>query len=307
MKILSIAVLILMCCGSAQAGGPQVGPCYRAYLAHIPCVFGVTDNPHWRAQSLIPASLPINMPWQGNTLATVEAQFPTVINWEFATRSAAGLNATMALVNDLDLARFAHFYWIENHGDLSLINMYAAQKLTVANLIRWRAAFGVAEADLAIATYASPAVKAEFARTPGVPIIKQSLAARLAAGQVAHTLSGMPTGTPVPNTDMTLREIYSEYLFNGANSQGEAFGKMVLFASGRLGFAWSMGYKAGTKYYAFAEKIDPSYGFDLTTTYGDLNLDFGPIDAATTGRGYLNDSDITYVESTEWCEGGEPC
>jgi hypothetical protein len=144
MKILSVAVLMVVCCGSAHAT-PAPTICSFAIAARVPCVLGVTDNYHWRSQALIPAPLPGGMPSQGTSFATVEAQFTTVINWEWSTQSAAIINGQMDLISDLDLARFSHFYSIEDKGiwRVGYLYMYAAQKLSAVNLVRFASAFGM--------------------------------------------------------------------------------------------------------------------------------------------------------------------
>jgi len=303
MKTLLILLILVACCGTAHAQRAGYDPaCTKAYAARIPCILGVTDNYHWHSQALIPAPLPATMPWQGNTFATVETQFTAVILWEWGSQSAAILNGQVEIINDLDLARFAHFYWVESHGgqQFSWLMYYAATKLSPVHLVRWATAFGFPSTNLFVDAYAPPTIKAQYyALKPAThALIKQSHAMYEAEGKLYTTINGMAGAAAAPNVDMSLREIYSEYLFNGAETEAEAFAKMVKFAAGRLGVAWTAGYKAGSMFYAFAERIDPSYGYDLTTTYGDLNLDFGALESPVTGRGYLNDGDI--VELTQW-------
>ncbi len=162
--------------------GDGYAVCKYAIAANITCVIGVTDDVHWRSTSTLPAGTPLTMPWQGNTVATVASQFPVVINWEFLTEGNGVLNTQMAAFSDLELARFSHEYWVESQGQLTTLMMYAAQKLTPANLVRWRAAFGAAAVDIAVSTYAPAAVRTAYtAAIKRVPI-KQSHAAYVAVG-----------------------------------------------------------------------------------------------------------------------------
>lgn len=247
---------------------------------------------------------PATMPWQGNTAATVGAQFPVIINWVFQTQTAAVLNTRMARFTDLALARFSHEYWVETHGNLSTVMYYAAAKLSAANLVRWRAAFGAAATDSEVGLYAPAAVRAAYTAAIKRAPIKQSHAAYVAAGKLSRTINAMPTGIPAPTIYMSPYEIYNEYLWTTAATETEALILTAKFMAGNLAWAATVGWKVGSDFYAFAEKIDPNYGYDLTTMYGDINLDFGVIEANVTASGEL----LQIIVLTEWCIGmGFPC
>lgn len=66
-----------------------------------------------------------------------------------------------------------------------------------------------------------------------------------------------------------------------------------------------LGYTAGGMFYAFASSIDPDYGYDLVTQYGIPDLsEFGPVDGALTGTGYVDDPgfyDIGYWDCSSAC------
>lgn len=308
MKLLSIAVLLLVGCVSmrpASAIGNITAPSIWKHCtaAHVPCVLYVTDDAHWRATTLI--SVPAKtMPWQGNTIATIAAQFPVVINWEWQTETPAQLNAQMAVFKDLELARFSHQYWVESHGDLSTLMYYAGLKLTAANLVRLRAAFGTA-VDVG-ALNAPAAIQTQYrALAKRVPI-KQSHAAYVAAGKLSRTLNAMATGVAAPTVEMTPYEIYNEFLWTSAETELGALAAMAKFMTVQVQVAAIIGWKVGGTFYHFAETIDPNYGYDVVTLYGDIGAaDFGPIDSGVTGHGEVGE--ITVIETDSWCEDSEPC
>lgn len=304
MRVLSIFALVLACTTAHAQHHFPVNPkstiCSLAIQHNIACIVGVTDNPHFHNSTILTGTAPVSMPWQGNTIATIEAQFPVVINWEFQTESAATLNAQMTLMDDLALARFSHAYWVESNGNLSTIMMYAAAKLSAANLVRWKSAFGAAATDAAVVTYAPLSVQSQYRATPASRLIPQSHAAYSAAGKLSRTVNAMPTGLAAPNVYMAPYEIFNEFLFTSAQTELGALALTAKFMSAEVGWAATVGWEAGGKFYAFMSWIDPSYGYDLFTTYGDLQAaDFGPITGIITGTGYV---DLPgFYDVTVWC------
>lgn len=296
----SILFLLLAASGAAHATHGDPYHCVHATAARIACVPGTTDDASWRA-SLLVAAPAKTMPWQGNTVATVGSQFPIVINWEFETETAAQLNAQMAIMSDLTLARFSHEYWVESNGQLSTLMYYAAIKLTAPNLIRFRSAFSNATVDAAVAQFAPATTQAQYRALPGHAYIPQSHAMYLATGKLARTINAMPAGVAAPTIYMTPYEIYNEYLWTAAETESGALAMTVKFMSVELQIAAMIGWQAGGHFYHFAESLNPNYGYDIVTMYGDIGAsDFGPIDGARTGRGYLNDSDITVIQVDSW-------
>jgi len=295
MKILFVVTLALLGCLSmraAQAQRPPI-PCKHATAAHIACVLGVTDDAHWRATTIVtlPAAI---MPWQGNTTATMEAAFPTVVEWAWRTNTAANLNLQMTRMPDLELARFSHFYWVETHGNITPVLMYASQKLTAANLVKLRAAFGAAATDPEVATYAPAGVKSAYTAAAKRVSIKQSHAAYTAAGKVSRTINAMPTGVAAPNVWMTPTEIYMEYIWAGAETSAEAAFLAAKYIGGPTIKAFTWGYTVGTAYYTFGISKDPDFAKNLIDMMNDAYADdFGPIDTVT-GYGYI-DGPITEV------------
>ncbi len=115
----------------------------------------------------------------------------------------------------------------------------------------------------------------------------------------------MPAGIAAPTVQMTPYEIYNEFLWTSAETEMGAFAMTAKFMAVNLSTAFLIGWHVGGHFYHFAESVDPNYGYDLTTMYGDYNLDFGAITGETSGRGYLNDEEIQVIN--EWCENAEPC
>lgn len=291
MRFLYLLILILAycLCVPAHAGigsGYGSSGCSGSYLlSQIPCVPGMPHSA-WTPTGA-PAAIP-PMPFQGNTPASVEANFPAVINWEFEYEPASVLNTQLAIMTDLDLARFSQNYYVESHGQLGTLMMAAAQKLSAANLTRLAAAFGAWNLSPAVAAY-SP-VAAEYFATAQSPLIKQSLAHHQSVGLNSLTINGAAAGLAAPNTSMTLYEIYTEYLFTSAQTQLGAMALATKFAYVSLQIAFTVGWTAGGAFYDFATWVDPSYGYDITTTYGDLGAsDFGPIDGGTFGDSSMLD------------------
>jgi len=268
--------------------GDGYANCKYAIAANVRCVVGVTDDTHWKGT--FPVNVPIStlMPWQGNTVATVSALFPTVVEWAWRINTAANLNARMTAMPDLELARFSHLYWLDSKGNMTPLLMLASQKLTAANLVKLRAAFGAAATDPEVVTYAPAAVKSAYTAAAKRVSIKQSHAAYVAAGKLSRTINAMATGVAAPNILMTPYEIYMEYIWAGAETEMEALFLTAKFMAGPTIKVATWSYSVGTAFYAFAEKVDPSYGYDLVTTYGDLGAsDYGPIDNVT-GIGYID-------------------
>ncbi len=303
--LLSAAFLLFLSLApSARAShGDGYANCKYAIAANIPCVVGVTDDTHWRVGGKL--TLPAKtMPWQGNTVATIAAQFPVVINWEFQTKTAATLNAQIAQFSDIALARFSHDYWVESNGNTATLFYYAALKLTAPNLVRLYRAFGPAVTSN-VTLYAPAAVRTQYNALAKPAYIKQSHAAWTQAGRTFRTVNGMASGVGAPTIDMTPREIFSEYLWTEAETEMGAFGRTTIFMKTNLGKAFLIGWQIGTSYYDIGMSIDPDFAQRLVTEYGDFNQDFGPIQGEVTGHGEVGEPIV--IETDTWCENAEPC
>jgi hypothetical protein len=254
-SVLSIGVGMTPAPAVAQHNGGS--PCSLAYARGIPCVRGQTQNLNWYSTAPTPPiktpSLSAPAPSQGTTVATVNTQFPAYMNWVFIYSTPAVLNAKMTFITDLDLARFSSVYGAATGGNFTLINTWAKAKFTPANWARW-----------------------ENAVNPVMPVaIKQSYADYTKRGINPKIQWGLwPAANPT--TDMTVREIYSEFLWTSAETETEALLAASAYITANLHLAAAAGYALGTAFYAFASAVDPDYGFDLTTTYLDDNFeDFG--------------------------------
>lgn len=235
--------------------------CTVATSLSLPCTAGMTGNSNHVSGTTVTPVLPTNLPAQGTTDASVNANFPTVINWEWTNLTALDLNIQFEQMTPVMLARFSHFYWITSGGNLSTLNGLAAAKLTAANYATYQRAFNPAS------TTAFP----------------QSYAAHMRAGAKSSTMNGTPAGVAAPNPGMTLYEIFTEYLFTEAQTTTGAIALAGKYAFTQLSTAWTIGYSIGTGFYAIASYLDPSYGFDLVTTYGSEG-DYGlPTGTVTVG------------------------
>jgi len=307
----SVICLLLLVSAIAHAQRPAQ-PCAVAAYYGTPCLTNLTANINSVGSTLVSPKPSATMPSQGDSVASVNAQFAPVILWEFETESAATLNAQMAQFTNLNLSRFSHQYWVSSQGNLGLLMELAAEKLTAANLARWAAAFGPEMTQWAVTNYSPVSVQSEYTAIAKPAIIAESHAAHVQIGALALTMNGLTSGA-LPNINMTLYEIYTEYLWEGAETSLEAFAKTAIFAKTNLGSAFIMGYTIGSQFYAFASYIDPDYGYDLVMEYSTtMAEDFGPIDGATSGTGFVDVDDpdfynIGYWDFSDVCVFMETC
>lgn len=311
----TLATLALLASASSHAFGNLPPECLMALIHHVECIPGMTYNGNFSHGTVVPLPVPdLTMPDQGSSIETVHAQYPVVMNWKFETLSVAALNAQMALIQDVELARMSTEYGLATNGNISVLVDVAASKLTAGNLARLRTAFGPA-VDTAVQAYAPPDVAAQYfawLASTGGPMLPQSHAQHMAQGLMAQTTNGATGGTAAPNDSMTMQEIYNEYLFTESETQMGAFSKMVWFVAKRLSWPVTRGYAAGTAFYAFATTLNPDYGPLLVEEYGIINsLDFGVVDGSVTGvvivgEPYTDPSiDVSYWEFSDpfgmWC------
>lgn len=243
------------------------------------------------AQAATPA-----MPFQGNTVPTIAAAFPTVIEWAWGHNTAANLNIKMAAIPDVEVARLSHVYWLDTHGNITPLLMLASQKLTAANLVRLRAAFGV-DMDAEVVTYAPAAVKSAYlAAVKRVPI-KESHAAYVAAAKLSRTVNAMATGVPAPSIWMTPYEIYMEYWWTASYSTLECVYMTAKFMAGPVPKVATWAFTIGTAVYGFGEKIDPDFGLKLIEAWGH---DAGYTDPTLRWTDF---GDITTVTGTSYIDG----
>jgi hypothetical protein len=203
------------------------------------------------------------------------------MNWVFTAYSPAALNAKMELVTSIDLARFSSAYWSASPGgSLSTINALAKAKLTAANFAKWQAAFNPANPTT----------------------LKQSYAASIKAGINPKVQWGLWSAS-TPTVDMTMREIYTEFLFTSAETEVEALIATATFMTLQLHVAAGVGYAIGTGFYAFASTVNPNYSYDLITTYGDDEFtDYGSPSGVVTidWDGLVTNWDDVLGDLTYW-------
>lgn len=282
-----LALFGLLVANLVQAYGFVPPQCVQARIHHVPCVAGMTYNNNLTNSAQVPVSGPSKyLPWQGNSTASVHSQYPAVINYEFVHESGHVLDVQIAKMSDLELARFSHQYYIATHGNIIPLMRAMAWKLNITSLIRMRKVFGDA-LDIGINGQASHTIQAQYYAwigNTGGPVIRQSHAQYVQERRFAMTMNGAASGVAAPTPEMTLYEIYTEFLFTEAETTMGALAQTAWYAKSQLGTAFVTGYSIGSAFYAFASWVNPDYGYDLTTLYGDYMAgDFGPIDGGITG------------------------
>jgi hypothetical protein len=227
----------------------------------------------------------IPMPPQGDTTAEMDADFPSVVIWTFQTgaQNPTALNATITGMLDRDLLLLATAF-INNNGNVAQLHQLASTYLDATNLVRWQAAFTQAAVTPVVSAYAPGSTASAYLGHP-------------ALRQVIHG-GGMPPPAPppTPTTQMTMTEIYLEYRIQPGSTALSALTKALTFIGGKtgLGKAWAAGFAFGTYFYKAMVYIDPSYGYDLITTYGSEYDDSSFFPAGS--QGYVENGDGSYTD-----------
>jgi hypothetical protein len=264
MKLLPKLILVSACCWAASAQAQQC----KITPGGLSCPPGSPGDKwigHLGAlmQSLqlrlaLPAPLP-GSPSFGTTKAAVHTQFAAVILYNFQNNTS--LNGQISQMAQIELARLSRQYYIESNGNMAPLLAVAAQKLTAANLILIAAAFGQANVDAAVAAYAPAATKATYGASSRMAIMDRSQARFVAMG-----ISGV---TASPNLDMTLYEIFLDYLTAGTDTTvAAALAQTSSYAGGWLGAAATFGYSVGTGIYWIDDQIDPDINIYLGNEIG---------------------------------------
>jgi len=291
------------CCvvNAEIAAGHQPTPTLATECGYSPTMVPVSSTP-------VPTPPPVPpMPSQGTTVASIAAQFPAVIEWQFTYYSAAQLNAQWALFDPVSASRYSVAYYLDTNGNIAPLMTLAAQKLTAANLVKWASAFGVIETTDYVNAYSPATVRTAYLAAIGSAVpIHQSIAHHLSVNAKAMTLSGLSGGVGAPTIYMTPYEIYSEYLFTEATTEAGAWALAAKFCIGELGFAWWVGHDViGAGFVWVASSIDPSYLADLAESWADGSTDiFTPLDP--TGTVTIQWGELV----TEWdgiCGADSPC
>lgn len=208
----------------------------------------------------------VGMPPIGTTQAQVDANFPEIILWTFETAGSnpAALNATIQGMMDRELLILATAF-IANNGDQLTLHQLAATYLDSTNLVRWQAAFTQAQVNPFVGVFAPNSVSSAYFSHP-------------ALRAVVHG-GGMPVPVPAPdpNINMSIYQIYIEYRMQAGATALSAMTELLKYAgSGNIKWAAAGGWTIGTYFYKAMVAIDPSYGYDLVTTYGAVTDSFGP-------------------------------
>lgn len=223
---------------------------------------GVSYNNYITFTGTLRSAIPA--PPQGTTPATVAADFPAYILWQFETGGTA-MDATIKAMTDNELLMLAKFF-IANNGNQTLLAQLAASDLSTTNLVRWQAAFTQAMLSPAVALYTTPGTSSAYFAHPGLHA----------------AVRGAPTPPPTPPDPFAylnspIEQWYLEFRTNPANSCGAvcAMSKVAAILAGPVGVAWKAGTAIGTTFYNAMVAIDPSYGYDLVVGYGSIMTEYG--------------------------------
>jgi hypothetical protein len=164
------------------------------------------------------------------------------------------------------------------------LHQLASTYLDATNLVRWQAAFTQAAVTPVVGAYAPGPTASAYLSHP-------------ALRAVIHG-GGMPPPVPppTPNTQMTMTEIFLEYRIQPGATALSAMTRALTFIGGKTGVgkAWAAGFAIGSGFYQAMTYIDPSYGYDLITTYGseyDDSSFFPP-----GSQGYVENGDGSYTD-----------
>jgi hypothetical protein len=194
------------------------------------------------------------------------------------------MDATIKAMTDNELRLLAKFY-IENNGNQTLLAQLAASDLSTTNLVRWQAAFSQAALSPAVALYTMPGTSSAYFAHPAL----------------RATVRGAPTPPPTPPDpfaylDTPIEMMYLEFRTNPSNNCGAvcALAKVATVLSGSVGLSWKVGTTLGTTFYNSMVAIDPDYGYDLMTQYGEIMAGNGL--SLPGGAGFFQDSDGTWYD-----------
>lgn len=183
--------------------------------------------------------------------------------WSFEVNGAAE-NTVIKGMEDRELLMIAT-YFIANGGDQATLHQVAAQYLDATNLVRWQAAFTQAQVNPAVGAYSPPATSYAYFTHP-------ALTKQIKGG-------GMPPPLPAPNptTDMPIQQLYLEYRMQPGSSVLGSMSNALWWVATKtsIGKAGAGGWAAGSYFYKAMVWIDPDYGWDLVTTYGQVSVEFG--------------------------------
>jgi hypothetical protein len=267
-KLLSKLILISAC--SWVVSGPAVALC----------------NPSACPRQPPPALPPPSPPAQGVTPAQIAANFPAYIIWQFQNAGAGGMDSTITGMTDKELYILASFF-VQNGGNQPLLMQLAAESLSALNLVRWQAAFTQAVVSPYVGAYTPAPISTTYFSHP-------------ALRAVVHPT---PLPAPVPTDPFALfgvpiSDLYLEFRTNPNNNCGPvcAMSKVLALIGGNLKIAWNTGVAIGTTFYNAMTAIDPSYGYDLVVSGGNIMWEQNGLPIPPGAQGYFENPDGSFYD-----------
>jgi hypothetical protein len=136
----------------------------------------------------------------------------------------------------------------------------AVPHLSAASLVKMRASFGSSDVDAAVSAYASVPVQNAYFATSFISPYPTSRAQVISVGQkiqLATTVTVAGAVTPTPLLDMTLYEVYLDYVTAGWSTSA-AMAASARFIGGNITAAFLTGYTIGTGLFWAIDKYDPN-------------------------------------------------
>jgi hypothetical protein len=143
----------------------------------------------------------------------------------------------------------------------------AVPNLSAASLVKIRAAFGSSDVDAAVNAYSSDAIKTAYFAASQIAPYPTSRAQVISVGQKVQlntTVTVLGAVTPNPLLDMTVYEIYLDYVTAGW-STAASLTATAKFVGGNISSAFIAGYTIGTGIYWIIDQTDP----DINIWIGD--------------------------------------
>ncbi len=199
----------------------------------------------------------------GTTPENIARNFTSVITRNLAN---GGTASRIARLSDHELEAIADIVERGSPPDRATLLKLLATRLDARALRRVARAFGRAPVQAAVAAYASPDTRREFARL-----------SVLGSGGEGGGGNPYPSPSPPrPTIDMTLREIYLEYRTApiGSLSPQASLAETSMFSARYLGPAASTGLAIGTGIHLLIEEFAPSIDDAIGGTIGAMIENF---------------------------------
>lgn len=186
----------------------------------------------------------------GRTPEEIHSKFAANMEKGFASPQASRF---VTRLSNKELQRIAYYYYASNGGKSPQLLKVFAQRLDSKSLMRIAGAFGYANVQTAIDSYAPAIVQREFRAHVAAGLVPMT------AAPDSSRFTVMPMSGPAPTVDMTLEEIYLDFRTApvGNLSVPGALSETLSFAGGRLIAAWGVGYAVGTGISQLIQTYDP--------------------------------------------------